>query len=250
MQFSYFIKNKSKIILLLCLFLLIILISGIIIFLDNNNQNRVSSNNVAVDFGLKDYAKLKADVNNLFSDPTISQNPSYTRFIQRLTKVEDNTISAKDKYQSLSAAYIALDTSYAQTNNHALYGLLQEFNNFVKANFSTYYKQNDFFRVNCADKTCADEPQSPEILKIVDKINTSSIPDVVKKTFSNDLLNVGYISKNDSKGKALNYIMVASIFNGSGALTDAGLNIKLSQEIIDYVQQAYPTEYKNYQNAK
>ena len=245
MQFYFFAGNKGKIILIICLLALIVLISAVIIFL--NNPNRVSSNNVAVDFGLKGYSQLKTEVNNLFSDQTIAQSPAYTKFVTQLTTVENVNDSAKNKYHSLTLAYGYLVEAYNQTNDHALYSLPQEVNNFAKANFSKLYKQNDFYKINCADKICADSPQPPEMLKIVDEINASSIPAPVKDTFVKDLINVGYVSKNNPRYKTFAYIIVAGIFNGSGALTQAGLNTKLSQEILDYLQKVYPTEYKQYQ---
>jgi hypothetical protein len=249
MQFLLFIKNKGKIILLLCLFLLVILISGLIIYL-NNNQNHVSSNNIAVTAGPKGYAKLKKDVNNLFSDQAIAQNPDYMKFINKLAVVEDNSLSAEDKYQELIMGYLYVQYAYYDTNDHTLYSLPQEVNNFIQTNFPKQYQKDDFAQTNCEDKICADEPQAPEILKVADEINASSAPDVVKETFAQELINVGYLSKTDPHYKMVSYIMVAGVLNNSGALTQAGLNAKLSQEILDYVQKTYPDEYKDYKNEK
>ena len=245
MQFFSFSKNKGKIILIICLLALIVLISATIIYL--NNSDRVSSNNVAVDFGLKGYSQLKTEVNNLFSDQTIAQSPAYTKFFTQLTTVENVNDSASNKYHSLTLAYRNLTEAYNQTNDHALYNLPQELNNFTKVNFPKLYKQNDFAKIYCADTTCADTPQPPEMLKVVDEINASNIPAPVKVTFVRDLTNAGYLSKNNTQFKTFAYIIVAGAFNGSGALTKAGLNEKLSQEILDYVQKTYPNEYKKYQ---
>jgi hypothetical protein len=184
---------------------------------------------VAVDFGLKGYSQLKNDVNKLFSDQIIAQSPTYNKFIRELTTVENVNNSAKNKYQYLTYAYRDLVDTYNQTNDHALYNLPQEVSNFTKTNFPKLYNQ------------------PPEMLKVVAEINASSIPAVVKVTFVNDLTGAGYISKNSPKLRAFAYIIVAGVFNSSGALTKTGLNTKLSQEILDYVQKTYPKEYQEFQ---
>jgi hypothetical protein len=239
-------KNKGKIILLACLIVLIALVSSIIIFLDNNNQNNVSPKNVAEDFGLKNYAKLKTDVNNTFTDSTVNKNPSAEKFYNQLSKAEDTSLSTTDKYKALVLGYTYLRQAYSETNAHALYALPQEYTNFVKINFPKNYKQTNFYEIPCQDKICEDEPQPSEILKIVDEINASSIPDVVKTTFARDLLNAGYISKNDPDYRSFNYYIVAGVLGGSGALTNAGLNTKLSQEVMDYIQKTYPKQYQEF----
>jgi hypothetical protein len=249
MQFFSFTRNKGKIILIICLLALIVLISAVIIFL--NNYNRVSSNNVAIDFGLKGYSQLKTDVNDLASsDQTVAQNPQYNKFIEQLTTVENVNDSAKNKYYSLTLAYGDLVNAYTETNNHALYNLPQELSNFSKENFPKLYKQADFPQIYCADTTCADTAQPPEMAKVVAEINASGIPDVVKATFAKDLTDVGYISKNDPNRRMFAYVVVAGILNGSGALKQAGLNTKLSLEILDYVQKTYPDEYKKYNQSQ
>jgi hypothetical protein len=243
MQFSYFIKNKGKIILIICLILAIALTLGIIIYL-NHNQDSVSSKNTATSFDLKNYAQLKTDVNKAFTDSTVNQNPSAEKFYSKLTSAEDPSLSAQDKYNALALGYAYLRQAYSETNDHVLYTLPEEYANFVKTNFSKDYREADFRKIPCQDKLCEDEPQPAEILKVVDEINASSIPDPVKTTFVRNLLNAGYISKNDPEYRAFNYYVVANILKGSGALTDAGLNTKLSQEVIDYVQKAYPNQYQ------
>ena len=245
MQFSSFVKNKLKIVLIICLILVIVLISGIIIYL-GHNQNSVSPKNVAVDFGLKNYAQLKTDINKAFTDSTISQSPSAEKFYSQLTQVEDTTLSTTDKYKALTMGYLYLRQAYRETNDHALYALPQEYANFVKTNFPKEYKQQNFGKIPCQDKICEDEPQPAEILKVIDEINTSSIPDVVKTTFVRDLLNAGYVTKNDPRFRAFAYYMDANALSGSGALTDAGLNMKLSQEVLDYIQKTYPKQYQTF----
>jgi hypothetical protein len=249
MRFITVIKQYRLLFLVSFLAILILLLMGGIVYLNSYNHSSSSStsspsatNPVLSNFGLTGYAQLKSDVEKLFStDQTVAQNPDYTKFVTKLITVEDKTVSAQNKYKTLIMADQYLDIAYSQTNDHALYALQNEVNSFGKTNFPTFYKQYDFSGTGCLDKTCAKNSQPAEVLAIVTEINTSSIPAVVKTSFVRNLLNPGYM--NDNRAKTEDYLIVASVLNSSGTLKGVGLNTKLSQELLNYIKSAYPTEY-------
>lgn len=238
MRFFSVFKSNAKLIVIICLFAFVMLLLALLLFFNNSTPK-----NKAVNLGLNDYAKLKNEVNSLFSNQALTQNPSFNQFATLLVTVENTKLSAKDKYNALIQADNNLGTAYFQTNQHALYNLLPELSNFAKTNFPDLYKADDFPGTLCMDKICADKPQPDGILKIVNELNASNAPSVVKQVFTRDLLNPGYMDQKDVEIKVGYYIMVAGMLQTSGGLTKAGLNEKFSKELTDYVKKAYPEEY-------
>lgn len=240
------VKHKSKLFLIVFLLLLIVSLFVVIAYF---SQPRYSSDNVTVGgINLTGYTKLKNDTNNLFSNQKIGQDPEFIKYATELATIENKTVSTNDKYKALVSANNYLEISYSMTNQHDLYGLLQELKDFSKTNFPKLYKDKDFPKIFCLDKACAQNPQPPEVLQIVDEINASSIPAVMKPSFVQNLLNQGYI--NDPRDRAIGYLIVVGVLNGDGELKKAGLNTKLSNELLDYVKKTYPNEYASFNPAK
>ena len=214
MRFIAVIKQYKFLITGFFLAALVLLLMWGIVYLNSHSQffpsSSQPSNPTLSNFGLTGYAQLKSDVDKLLStDQTAAQDPSYTKFAARLITVEDKTVSPQNQYKNLVIAYRYLNIAYSETNDHALYSLQSEVNNFVKANFSTLYKQSDFPGTGCLDKACAKSGQPAEVLAIINEINASNIQDIAKTSLVKNLLNPGYM--NDNRAKAEYYLIIAGM---------------------------------------
>lgn len=232
-------KRKYFVVILILIFVIVLSI-GSILHLDNSAPNN------AVKTNYSEYDTFKQTFISLASDSSLADKPDYIRMMSKLTLLEDNSLSEKNRYQALVSAGSYLETLYMSTNNHKLYGLTEKMSIFAQKNFPKFYKKTYFMPTICVDSICAKNPQPKEILKIVDEIEKSSIPEVVKDSFVQDLLNPGYINDNQVENKVLTYAIVSGILRTSGALTDVGLNEKLSDELNSYLQKTYPELYKKY----
>ena len=96
----------------------------------------------------------------------------------------------------------------------------------------------------CYDSSCADSPQPQEILDIIDEINSSSLPDEAKKLDSEILIVYTFATKdhNQTIAKVNNYYFLAQSIKRSSEYEKAGINIKISDEIMNYLNKNYPKE--------
>lgn len=234
--------KENKAFIVATLFILIIAATATVFFLNRNNTLQTS--NQTLTSNLVGYDALKQKLTALSSDSTITNQAFYRKTINRLSLLENKTASDAAKYQSIVIAAADMNNLYASTNNHKLYSFPDDFIKVAKTNFPKLYRSTDFLPIVCIDLECAQNPQPPEILRIVEEIKNSNIPLVVKDSFVRDLLNAGYINNNQLDNKIFTYIVVAHIFQTSGALKQAGLNQVLSAELNDYIRKSYPEQYR------
>lgn len=238
-------KKKSKALIVLIIFFLLLLIPTCIYFIIsiNNHNTNISNTNYS------NYESTKQKITSLAQENSLSATPDYGKVMFFFLKLEDKTLTEKDKYNNLVLAQDYLEILYSHTNNHKLYGLNSKLADFSKENFPNYYKKSDFAPIVCLDATCAQNPQPKEILQIIEEINSSNIPQVVKDSFVRSLINPGYMNDNMLDSKVLNYMVASDGLKTSGALTKAGLNEKLSQELNSFLEKKYSGQYKKFTSA-
>ena len=158
--------------------------------------------------------------------------------------LEDPKLSKKQKYDNLTSAENNLFDTYLMTKNNKVYTFNTKLNDFSKTNFPEYYKEGDFGLLVCYDSSCADSPQPQEILDIIDEINSSSLPDEAKKLDSEILIVYTFATKdhNQTIAKVNNYYFLAQSIKRSSEYEKAGINIKISDEIMNYLNKNYPKE--------
>lgn len=191
--------------------------------------------------GLNGYNELYKKVVDI-QNTQLSKNSEYFRAIKYLAKTKSES-SKNQEYSDLSISFSFIESVYARTNIHEFYSLAKDYDTFAKANFSNLYKTNDFF-IPCMDTACADSPQPQEIISIINEINGSTVPDLIKKSFVQNLTNITYISKTQAHLKTDGYLIVAAAIENSGSFKRLGLNTKLANEIIDFLKKEYPKEYQ------
>ncbi|MCL4353340.1 hypothetical protein M1615_02590 [Patescibacteria group bacterium] len=238
-------KNKKPVIIIIVVAVIIIALTLIyyLNYSSKSNSPTLSTSNSTPGSDLKGYPELMQNVNSLRSDNTLAQAPLFSRIINSLQIVGNSKSTEQERYNALVNADGLLENLYNTTNNHKLYSIPGDFSDFAKINFPKLYKDSDFFPVYCIDPSCAQSPQPQAILNIVNEIKNSNVPEVVKTTFVQDILNPGYLQNSFLNTKIFAYTIVANNLKNSGALTKAGLNEKLYNELTDYVKTTYPEEY-------
>lgn len=233
------ISRKNSTFLVLCILGLIVFIGAIIYHL--NSPNFKPQENVS---NLKDYDSLKQTINELNSDPAIAKDGFYSETLHRLSILDDKNASDEAKIASIAKGASTLSYLYSDVHNPKVREAFNQLKSFTKGNFPKYYQER-YFIIYCQDTTCQDTPQPPEILKIVDEINSSSIADYAKKTYVNNLLNAGYVSKNDIDAKVYSYYIISLYIRNDGEFSKAGINDKIADEVYNYLSNTYPTVVEN-----
>ena len=242
-----FKKNKVAFITL-SLIVLIILLLGTLYYLDSFNKkafNKQQASTSTIGSDLKGYNALKQKINALASDTSIAENGYYLRLINKLNIVEDKNTSEQNRYKALLDAAYFLETFYSSTNNPKLHTLNNDLDVFAKTNFPKYYKPISFLYY-CQDSTCTEAPQPKEILNVIDEINSSNIPDLIKKSHVRNLINIGYIEKKYVRPIAQGYLLTANMMRADEDLKKEGLNKKLADELNNFVKKTYPDIYQEF----
>lgn len=175
---------------------------------------------------------------------TTTKDPQYQKMLLKLNALESKNLSREEQYTLLEEAGGALNFAYASTNNHDLYILEKGLVDLIRSNFPE--KNFPASEPSCFDPVCAENPQPKEILAVIEEIKKSNVPEGLKDDNIRDLTNFGYLNKKDNYSKAGDYLFVAQDIKNNKDYTSAGLNIKLSDAIIDYVRTTFPEEYKQY----
>jgi len=226
--------KKNKILLII---LIILVIICLVVLINSRLLNNNQSTKTATE--LKGYDVLKQNIDELDKDQSIPKNARFQDLKEKIISLEDPNQSKKQKYDILASTETNLFDTYLLTKNNKLYALSSKINAFSKTNFPQYYKENDFKLLICYDPICADSPQPKEILSIIDEINSSNLPDDVKKSDTDILYIYTYATKEQAYARVENYYFLAQMIKKSSDYEKVGLNIKISDEIMTYLNNNY-----------
>lgn len=229
-MFNFFKKN-----LLLVLFIIgVILILAELIIINNGSHNPTFNK-----YDLKGYDTFRQNLNKVASDKTVTNSGDYGRLLGQLNSAENKKLTDKDRYLAIAQAQSYMRFLYTNSHNANFRDLNSDLEYVAKTNFKSYYQKTDF-TMYCQDPTCQDTPQPQEILRVIDEIKASSIADYSKQSNIDNLLNVGYMSKNNIDAKVYSYIVMSKFIKISGPFAKAGLNDKIANEISEYLIKNYP----------
>lgn len=241
MHFLNLIKRNKLAVIFVILLAVILGVGSIIYFMDYSNKNP----NLSSGSDLKNYAELKTKINPLLS---LSDIPPEVllRITKYLNILNDNKSSKEERYNAAVKAYEYLYTSYTLTSNNKFAPVLKDFSVFAKNNFPDFYKNSDFIFF-CKDPSCAEEPQPPAILAIIDDINASDFPDDVKKQVTRNLLTTGYLPSERVKQKFNQYLFIETSLRTYGIFSKNGDNLRIAESLLNFIEKEYPEELKGIQ---
>ncbi len=240
MQFVNIIK-KNKIALSVFILIVVIIILGISIYWANNSNKTVSVSS------LKGYSALKQKISNLAkNEPELEQDALYQKTASYTQQIASS--SKKDSYDNTARGYDSLTSLYSITSNPKLVPIIKAYSLFAKENFPSEYKSSQFVYL-CQDPTCAETPQPPEILKIIDEIKQSDFPKQVQKDTAQNLLTTGYLPKANEEQKFNEYLFMVQALRNYGEFSKSGENIKISDELYNFVKKAFPKNFESIKNS-
>lgn len=191
-------------------------------------------------------SKFDAKLTALNTDKNIASDTNYSKATGLVKNLENNSkLSKKEKYDVLKSISDSLNFLYSNTNNPKVKDVYIELGKIAKSNMSDLYSDTDF-AVVCQDPTCQDTPEAPEITKVVDEIKNSNVEDYAKQAQLKNLENAKYLSGKNIELKVFNYYIISTRIVVSGAFTKAGVNVKIANEIWDYLTKKYPDITKKY----
>lgn len=231
-----FVKNTSKLGVIFLLILVICTLAAI--FYLNDAYGPTKSD-------LKGFAGLKKEAIALQKDSKIGKDNNYIKLLHLISRLEIEKLSRDEQFDMLDNASLYVDFAYANTNVHELYNFRKDLDALIRENFPQ--KKWSSKDPQCMDSTCADTSQPKVILDIISEIKQSTVPTVLKEEIAQELITFGYINKKDSLAKVYDYLFVAEDIRHNRDFTNAGLNIKISDEIINYVKNTFPLEYSKIQ---
>jgi len=249
MQVSAFIKKNDKFFLFICLVLSILLLIGCIYYISSSNT---SGNQTLTTVGsnLKGYTEIKQEISNLLANAKTDMSSSIrSRIYQKFTILESKNSSPTQGYQAINQITIFISSTYSQTHNPQYRRIINDLDRFAKNNFSKQYNKNDFFTI-CQDSTCQDEPTPAQIVKIIDEINKSDMPDGVKNSLVLNLTNANYMTKNNRYDKFIVYNFVANQLKSYSIFSPSGANLTIANDLQNFLDVTYPQEKKTYSNSK
>lgn len=228
-----YLSNKRFLILIIVL-LIIISIAGAIYILDSK---KTTSN-------LVDYDQLKQQSVTVGKMDKVSNNQRFNVFLKNIEGLDNPNLTKEEQLKKIKIAWNYLYVAYSESNDPELYKLTAEFKKFIDANFAdTGYK----VYVLCLDPACAEKPIPQEVLAIIDEINNSELSVDTKNDFIPLLKTFSYLNDEDSaETKVIDFLGLAASISVDPDFTKAGINIKVSNEIRDYIKTAYPELYIKY----
>lgn len=225
---------KNRIILIFIIVLTIIGIIGGIFYIDNRNSNALVQ-----DTGLKNYAQFKEKIIPLL--PLDNQD----KLSKAISALENKNNPNKVRFNALRVIEEVISSQYGKTNNHKYFTLLYDLDKFAKENFPKDYEAGIGFKSVCQDPKCADSPQPPEILQIIEEVKKSDLPLYVIDNVAGELKNTTYIEK---KYKQITfdsyYFDLAEIKNYLDASPSAS-KTKIYIDFKKFLQQNFPSEFKD-----
>ena len=234
-----FTRYKKGIALIIVLLIVVILLIAIFILSTNPNILSGNKNNTELD-------KLINKVLVLKDDETISQQKKYLDAVSLLESLKNSKSSEESQYKTLEAAAVKLELLYSNTNDPRLQKIFsQDIAEYAEKNYPKYYDK-DLFIYPCQDPSCAQKPPPEKLLQIIESIKKTDFQDDIKEVISRDLMNANYRSEqteNAVKGKVHQYLLVARSIKGLSEYTKTEANIKINQEIKDFLQADYPNAY-------
>ena len=237
MQLSDFIQKYKLILSIFFLIFLIIIIVEAIFYLDNSKSLQTNQSSQS-----QELKALEQKIISTLANTSSGKNNENSRILNKLTILEDAKVSQAEKYNALVSISSFLQGLYSQSNDPKLYNLInKDVLEYAKKNFPQYYNEN-YFVYSCQDPSCADSPQPPDILKIVVEIKASDFPTDVKQSLTQDLINTGYRSKAENAGKRSQYKTISNMIRANNDFSPNGQNIKISQEIDDFIKKSFPNE--------
>lgn len=230
-------NNKKKLLVFLALFL-IVLLSLAIGFLGYKSKQPTT----AISTNYKGYDILIAKLNTAAdTNQAIAQEPNFQRVIRTIKIVEDPKASKKDVLKSLKYSLGYSIELYQDLHDHKAYHLQLDINDFIVANFPE--EKNNGFKPFCFDPECA-SPMDPAIKNVISEIQNSQVPDYQKQNDIDNLTNFSYLTNDNSGIKVRDFLLAAKIIESNPEYIKLGINEKLYNEIIDYLKNTYPKDFK------
>lgn len=235
------LKRNYKQLIFIGIIIIILSSIGIIYFINYNNPPK--SAKITYKSDLKGYSELRPKIDSLLENPNVPP-VMVSRVSLKYKTLEDNEKSSKDKYDATLAINFYLNSLYSDTNNPIFRPISEDLGNFAKLNFPTLYEKKMFDTV-CQDKSCAESPQPKEILKIIDDIKKSNLPDELKKTTAQDLLNPGFLPNNKRSGKVRVYFIILNTIKGFTTDYPSKEIQNIYNELDNYLEKYFSSEYED-----
>ncbi len=253
MQFLNSFKKNRIVLATIAVLIFILFAFTTILYLDNGNLiNSFSGrgNSTTNPAGLVGYDNLKKEITSLISkDSAVSKNPNFQKVLAQINSLENTKLSKDKKFNILEDASEYLVFAYVETANHNLYTLEEILDKFMRTNFPEKGLPN--IKPACFDPSCAQNSQPEKILAVIEEIKNSDIPDYLKENDTANLITFGYLNDDSSSSlKANNYLDMAEVIKKNELYTRAGINLKIYDQINEYVKNKYPKEYEKFQISK
>ena len=242
MRFIAVFKQYKLLFFISFLAILILALMATIIYLNSRGNFINTSGKTVINY--VGYDTLQQQINSAALDPSINQSPHFAKFNNYLQSAQNGTISEKNRYASLTNAAQELMVLYVYSSDPKARSLLTALGVFAKANFPKYYKAN-IFTYYCQDPSCSDDYPSPEFLGILTEIKNSDFPAPVKNDTAQYLLSVSYTQKQDVSFKVRMYLLTAATIRGYSQFTQTGANVKIADDLTNYVKEQYPKEFQS-----
>lgn len=227
-----FFKKRKVLSLVALILVFIVIITTVIFYLDKKPITKSSP-------PLKNLQELEKGAVSLSSNTNVSRNKDYNKMVEDIINLKNNSLSEADRSSVSNLLVADLLNAYRTTNDHSLY----LFSFTVKKFLNDNYGDAKLFRPPCYDPICADRPQSEKIIAVIDEIKSADLPNGLKTDHIKDLTNYGYLTKDYDVIRVRSYLMSAEDILNSEDYKKQGLSDKIYNEIVDYVNKAYPKEY-------
>lgn len=204
-------------------------VSGIYIIESSNTSSTLSG-----------YNNLKVKTEEISKAGNNANNRNLNSFIKKLDSLDNSNLTKEEQQNLLKSAWVDLYTAYLESNEPKLYDLTVEFKKFIDSN----YTENEFkIKLQCLDSACAEDVVPADIQTIINEIEKSSVPEAIKTDYTQQLKTFTYISDEQAHVKVVDYLSLAESIKINTEFEKAGLNLKIYNDIRDYVKNAYPDLY-------
>lgn len=237
--FGYLINKRFLFIFLLLILTILSIVSAIYIM----DAKKITTSKKTTN--LIGYQNLKQEIEAAGKIDKISNNRNFNTLLKKIADLETKNLTKDEQLSQIKFAWTDLYSAYLDTNDPELYKLSLEFKKFAETNFTD---KNFKIIIQCLDPTCAEQPIPNEILAIIDEIDNSNISAEIKNDYSHQLKIFSYVNDKDSTVKVVDYLSLAVSMAKDEEFTKAGINLKIYNEIRNYVKKAFPELYDKYSN--
>lgn len=225
-----YLKNRSYLMLIIIL-LIITSIVGAIYIIDLKSSPTT----------LSEYNDLKQATEKISKIDNVSKNRNFSVFLKKLVSLDNSKLSKDDQLKVLKSAWTDLFSAYSETNEPKLYELSKEFKKFIDSN----YTEEEFkIILQCLDPTCSESSSIPqEIQAIIDEIENSTLSEGIKNDYTQQLKTFTFINDDQANVKVIDFLSLAESARNDDELEKIGLNLKIYNDLREYLKKTYPDLY-------